>query len=44
MRFILIHTEAFKELDSAIAYYEAQNLGLGLELLTEVEEALRKIR
>ncbi len=44
MKFIVIHTEARKELDGAIAYYEAQNLGLGLNLLTEVEEALRKIR
>ena len=40
----VIHTEARKELDGAIAYYETQHLGLGLDLLTEVEEALRKIQ
>ncbi|MBD2775095.1 type II toxin-antitoxin system RelE/ParE family toxin [Iningainema tapete] len=44
MKYIVIHTEARKELDGAIAYYEAQNIGLGLDLLTEVEEALRKIQ
>ncbi len=38
MKFIVIHSEARKELDGAIAYYEAQNLGLGLDLLSKVEE------
>lgn len=44
MKFIVIHTEARQELDGAIAYYESQKLGLGLELLSEVEKALRKIQ
>jgi len=29
VKFIVIHTEARKELDAAIAYYEAQKVGLG---------------
>ena len=44
MKFIIIHTEARKELDSAMAYYEAQKVGLGLDLLSEVEKVLLKIQ
>lgn len=44
MKFIIIHTEARKELDYAIAYYEAQKVGLGLDLLSEVEKVLLKIQ
>ncbi|MFB2892050.1 type II toxin-antitoxin system RelE/ParE family toxin [Aerosakkonemataceae cyanobacterium BLCC-F50] len=44
MKFIVIHTEARKELDAAIAYYEAQTAGLGLDLLSEVEKVIRKIQ
>ncbi len=44
MKFVVIHTEARKELDAAIAYYEAQTVGLGLDLLSEVERILLKIQ
>ncbi|MEH2105064.1 type II toxin-antitoxin system RelE/ParE family toxin [Nostoc sp.] len=33
-----------KELDAAIAYYEAQKVGLGLDLLSEVEKVILKIQ
>ncbi|MEH2459026.1 type II toxin-antitoxin system RelE/ParE family toxin [Nostoc sp.] len=35
---------ASKELDAAIAYYEAQKVGLGLDLLSEVEKVIFKIQ
>jgi toxin ParE1/3/4 len=44
VKFIVIHTEARKELDAAIAYYEAQKVGLGLDLLSEVEKTILKIQ
>ncbi|BAZ69416.1 hypothetical protein NIES4106_41880 [Fischerella sp. NIES-4106] len=44
MKFIVIHTEARKELDAAIAYYEDQKVGLGLDLLSEVEKVLGNIQ
>ncbi len=44
MKFVVIHTEARKELDAAIAYYEAQKVGLGLDLLSEVEKTILKIQ
>jgi len=44
VKFIVIHTEARKELDAAIAYYEAQKVGLGLDLLSEVEKVILKIQ
>ena len=44
MKFIVIHTEARKELDGAIAYYEGQKVGLGLDLLSEVEKVIGKIQ
>lgn len=44
MKFIVIHTEARNELDAAIAYYEAQKKGLGLDLLSEVEKVILKIQ
>lgn len=43
MKFIIVHTEARKELDEAIVY-EAQKVGLGLYLLTEVEKVILKIQ
>jgi toxin ParE1/3/4 len=33
VKFIVIHNEARGELDAAIAYYEEQKAGLGLDLL-----------
>lgn len=44
MKSLIIHSEARGELDSAIAYYEDQKVGLGLDLLSEVEQALGKIQ
>jgi toxin ParE1/3/4 len=44
VKFIIIHTEARKELDAAIGYYEAQKVGLGLDLLSEVEKVILKIQ
>lgn len=44
MKFIIIHTEARKELDAAIADYETQKVGLGIDLLSEAEKALLKIQ
>jgi toxin ParE1/3/4 len=44
MKFIVIHTEARKELDGAIAYYERQNVGLGLDLLSQIEKVIGKIQ
>ena len=35
---------ASKELDTAIAYYEAQKVGLGLDLLSELEKVILKIQ
>ena len=35
----LLHREAERELAAAMAYYEQQRRGLGLELLAEVEHA-----
>jgi toxin ParE1/3/4 len=44
VKFIIIHTEARKELDAAIADYETQKVGLGIDLLSEAEKALLKIQ
>ena len=44
MKPVVIHSEAIKELDSAIFYYENQKVGLGLDFLAEVEQCLSKIQ
>lgn len=44
MKPIIIHTEAIAELDGAIAYYDKQKVGLGLDLLVEVEQAIGSIQ
>ena len=44
MKPVIIHSEAREELDSAIAYYQEQKAGLGLDFLSEVEQALGKIQ
>jgi toxin ParE1/3/4 len=41
---IIVHDEAIEELDAAISYYENQKVGLGLDFLSEVEQALGKIQ
>ena len=44
MKSVALHTEAQAELDEAIGYYESRRAGLGLDLLTEVQEALERVR
>ncbi len=44
MKPLIIHREAIEELDEAVAYYEDQKAGLGLDFLVEVEQALSKIQ
>lgn len=44
MKPVIIHSEARRELDNAIQYYEKQKIGLGLDLLSEIEQALEKIK
>lgn len=44
MKPIIIHSEARAELDGAIAYYEEQKTGLGLDFLSEVERTVSKIQ
>ena len=44
MKPLTIHSEAIEELDCAISYYEYQKVGLGLDFLAEVEQALGKIQ
>jgi toxin ParE1/3/4 len=44
MKPIIIHDKAKQELDQSIGYYEQQKRGLGLDFLSEVENALEKIK
>lgn len=44
MKPVIIHSEAREELGSAISYYQEQKAGLGLDFLSEVEQALGKIQ
>ncbi|MGG6268764.1 type II toxin-antitoxin system RelE/ParE family toxin [Leptolyngbya sp. AN03gr2] len=44
MKPVILHSEAIAELDSAISYYENQQVGLGLDFLVEVEQAIDKIQ
>ena len=44
MKRTTFHNKARKELNQAIGYYERQKRGLGLDLLTEVEEAILRIQ
>jgi toxin ParE1/3/4 len=41
---IVLHSEAIVELDAAVAYYEQQRKGLGLEFLSSVERAFALIQ
>jgi toxin ParE1/3/4 len=41
---IIVHNEAIEELNAAIFYYENQKVGLGLDFLSAVEQALGKIQ
>lgn len=44
MKPVIIHSEAIKELDGAVAYYEDHKISLGLDFLAEVQQALDKIQ
>lgn len=44
MKPVAFHREAEAELDAAMAYYEGQRIGLGLDLQGEVEAAVWMIR
>ena len=44
MKPITIHSHARAELDEAIAFYEQQKAGLGLDLLSAVEQATERIQ
>jgi toxin ParE1/3/4 len=44
MKPVVIHREAIEELDNSVAYYEVQKVGLGLDFLAGVEQALNKIQ
>jgi toxin ParE1/3/4 len=41
---VIIHSKARDELDNSVFYYEKQKAGLGLNFLSEVEQALGKIQ
>ncbi|WP_375541580.1 type II toxin-antitoxin system RelE/ParE family toxin [Halomicronema sp. CCY15110] len=44
MKPVNLHSEAMQELDDAVAYYQEQAPGLGLDFLDEVEQALKRIQ
>lgn len=44
MKPVVIHSEASKELDGAIHYYETQKPGLGLDFLAEIERIIDRIQ
>ncbi len=44
MKPVVIHNDAKAELDDAVSYYEAREKGLGLDLQTEVETGVLKLR
>ena len=39
-----IHSQAILELDEAVAYYELERIGLGLELLDEFSSVFLRVR
>jgi toxin ParE1/3/4 len=41
---VILHSEARAELDEAVAYYEGLRLGLGVDLLSEVEKGIARIQ
>lgn len=44
MKPIIFHPDAETELDRAVARYQAQKSGLGLDLQSEIEEALKLVQ
>lgn len=44
MKPVILHSEAIAELDGAVSYYEDQQVGLGLDFLVEVEQAISKLQ
>jgi toxin ParE1/3/4 len=41
---VVFHSQARSELDDAVAYYEEQRHGLGLDLAAKVEQAVARIQ
>jgi toxin ParE1/3/4 len=41
---VIIHSHARAEMDEAMAFYEQQKAGLGLDLQTAVERAIGRIQ
>jgi toxin ParE1/3/4 len=44
MKPVVLHSQARAELDEAMAFYERQKAGLGLELQAEIEQAIARIQ
>ena len=44
MKPVIVHGEASAELDEAVAYYEQQQPGLGLRLLSDVQRTVTRIQ
>lgn len=44
MKPVIVHSQARAELDEAIAFYEHQKAGLGLDLQTAIERAIGRIQ
>lgn len=44
MKHPILHHAAEQELEAAVAYYEQQRQGLGMDFQTEVEQAVRHIQ
>ena len=44
MKPVAFHPEAEREIDAAVAYYEAERNGLGLEFQAELEDAVKALR
>ncbi|MGO9243461.1 MAG: type II toxin-antitoxin system RelE/ParE family toxin [Verrucomicrobiia bacterium] len=44
MKPLVVHPQAKAELDGAIAWYESQVPGLGLDFLVSIEQAFQKIQ
>ena len=44
MKPVVFHQDAEAELDAAMAYYESQRSGLGLDLQTDIARTIERIR
>jgi toxin ParE1/3/4 len=44
MKPVIFHRKAIAELDHAVAYYENQRKGLGIDFLTKIDQSVNKIQ